>query len=151
MKRSILTALAVAIVLTMALTLASCSPSVDDMRDVLRDWEKDDYVDVEKLSRSDREEFLDEALEELEEMDIEIDIDGDLEEVFLVEGRDEGMAILVFEKLSDAKKAAKIDLADIDDRYWENMIDEYDGVVLRRGKVVFFGSEDLIKDFLDEL
>lgn len=153
MKKTVSLALSILLVLSMLLTMASCAPSVEKIEDVLDDWEDDEKIMYEKASRDDREEFLDECIIEMsKELDIDIDIDGDLEDVFYVEDEDDNVFyIIVFESLSDAKQVGKIDLDDIDDDDIQEFFDETDFVIIRKGKIVFCGNEDLIKDFLDEL
>ena len=138
--------------ISMVVSMVSCAPSLDDIKDALKEWEDEggDYG-YEKYDKDDRKEML----EDLEDMDLDVDFKGDVEQIYEVYGEADGddatMWIFAFEKLADAKTFAKNDLDDIDNEWLSEYIEEYDVVLVRKGKIVFFGPQDMIDEFLDLL
>lgn len=123
------------VVAMLALVLCSCGMSADKLKDRLKDMEEDKEISYSVMQKASLEGFKDELEDELYKK-----MKGDIEKGYSVMSTDgDGYAmILVFENSGDAKDAANY--------MKEEAEDEKDYLVKRSGKIVFFGSEDLINE-----
>jgi len=135
-------AIALIAVFSLAL-LTSCGKSMDKIVDKIKDLDEDDY-EYEKITDE-----VDEMMDYFEE-EFDLDLDGDVEKAYSIVDKDfNGAYVIEFEKAADAKAYAETvedELEDILEDLSGGQLDDRDYVVMRSGKIVAWGHEDIIEE-----
>jgi hypothetical protein len=133
------------LILLLTLALVACAPSMSSIEQRLEELEMDDELSYQRTPKNKREELA----EQLED-DYDAKIEGAIVKIYVADQYNEdrtdykNVTVIEFEKSSDAKEAAKaFDIAAAVDKLGENT------VVIRKGKLVFLGSQELIDLILD--
>ena len=135
-------ALCLALVLSLSM-LVSCigGKSMDKIVEKIKDLDEDDYM-YQKLSKDDREEFVEEMAEELD-----VDFDGDVVAIYMVMSEDGQAIVIEFEESADAKNYEKAFKEFIEDNDEDELgFDPDDFILERSGKIVIASDdEDLVE------
>jgi len=134
--------IAIALIAVFSLTLlTSCGKSMDKIVDKIKDLDEDDYRYQEAMEQ------IESMIEFLEE-EYDFEIDGDVEKAYVITDGEEGAYVIEFEKAADAKAYAETVEDELEDilNAVSGSDDEKDYVVMRSGKIVAWGHEDIIEE-----
>ena len=133
------------LILLLTLVFVSCAPSMNSIEGHLEELEMEDELSYQRMPKSQREEFT----EKLEDR-YDAKFDSVIVKAFVADSYNENrtdyknVTVLEFEKSSDCKEAAKaLNFALEGEELGENT------VVIRKGKLLFFGNENMIDLILD--
>ena len=133
------------LILLLTLVFVSCAPSMNSIEQHLEELEMEDELSYQRMPKSQREEFT----EKLEDR-YDAKFDSMIVKAFVADSYNENrtdyknVTVLEFEKSSDCKEAAKaLNFALEGEELGENT------VVIRKGKLLFFGNENMIDLILD--